>query len=234
MSKGGGTAARRVRIAPSILTADLARLGEQIREAEAAGADAIHLDVMDGRFVPPITFGPLVVEAVRRSTGLPIEVHLMIEEPWRSVEAYVEAGAECVIVHVEAERHLQRCVEQIHAAGAQAGVTLNPATTLESVREILPSVERLQIMSVNPGWGGQAFIPGTRDKIAWGRAMLDDLDRGATLGVDGGVNAATVAAVVRAGADVVVAGSAVFTAARSVAESLAALRAAIEGTERAI
>ena len=218
---------RPVQIAPSILSADFTRLGEQIREAEAAGADAISIDVMDGRFVPPITFGPLVVAAARRATSLPLEAHLMIEAPERQIAAFVEAGAQTILVHVETTHHLHRLVQQIREAGARAGVTLNPATPLNVLDPILPEVDQVQVMSVNPGWGGQAFLPSALDRIRALRASLDALGSGAVLEVDGGVNAQTIGAVVEAGADLVVAGSAVFNDRQSVAEAMAALRAAI-------
>jgi ribulose-phosphate 3-epimerase len=217
-----------VRIAPSILSADFARLGEQIREAEEGGADWIHVDVMDGHFVPNLTIGPLVAEAARRSTSLPVDVHLMIENPERYLEAFAKAGADYLTVHVETCRHLHRTVQQIRELGVRAGVTLNPATPVDSLAEILPYVDLVLVMSVNPGFGGQSYIPTSTAKIARVRRMIDALGRGGEveLEVDGGVAADNVAEVVGAGATVVVAGSAVYNRRASVAENLRALREA--------
>ncbi len=217
----------RVRIAPSILSADFTRLGEQVREAEAAGADAIHVDVMDGRFVPRITFGSLIVEAVRRVTSLPLDVHLMIEEPERQIEHFIAAGADTIIVHVESTREVQRVVEQIRAGGARAGVTLKPGTGLEALAPALPEVDQVQIMSVNPGWGGQAFIAESLERLRATREQLRKLGLNAVLEVDGGVNAKTAAAVVKAGAELLVAGSAVFNGREPVGAAMERLRGAI-------
>ncbi len=219
---------RAVRIAPSILAADFARLGEQVQEAEAAGADVIHVDVMDGRFVPQITMGPLIVEALGRVTRLPINAHLMIERPERQVEAFVEAGAATVIVHVEASPHLHRAVQEIKALGVRAGVSLNPGTSVGTLHDILPDVDHVLIMSVNPGWGGQEFIHRSLERLRVVREMLDGIDSEATLEVDGGINEKTAGAVVSAGADMLVAGSAVFNGRESVGAAIARLRAAIE------
>jgi ribulose-phosphate 3-epimerase len=215
------------RIAPSILSADFTRLGEQIREAEEGGADWIHVDVMDGHFVPNITIGPLVAAAARRATSLPIDVHLMIEHPERYVDAFADAGADYLTVHVETCPHLHRTVQQIRERGVRPGVTLNPATPLESLVEILPSVDLVLVMSVNPGFGGQSYIPFSTDRIARVRRMLDErgLDH-VELEVDGGVAPDTVRGVVEAGASVVVAGSAVYNPRGSVAENLRRLREA--------
>jgi ribulose-phosphate 3-epimerase len=217
-----------VKIAPSILSADFARLGEQIREAEEGGADWIHVDVMDGHFVPNITIGPLIAEAARRSTRLPVDVHLMIEHPERYLEAFAKAGADYLTVHVETCPHLHRTVQQIRELGAKAGVTLNPATPVDALAEILPYVDLVLVMSVNPGFGGQSYIPTSTAKIARVRAMIDALGRGGEveLQVDGGVAPDTIAEVVGAGATVVVAGSAVYNRRAGVAENLRALREA--------
>ncbi len=217
-----------VKIAPSILSADFARLGEQIREAEEGGADWIHVDVMDGHFVPNITIGPLIAEAARRSTRLPVDVHLMIEHPERYLEAFAKAGADYLTVHVETCPHLHRTVQQIRELGAKAGVTLNPATPVDSLAEILPYVDLVLVMSVNPGFGGQSYIPTSTAKIARVRAMIDALGRGGEveLQVDGGVAPDTIAEVVGAGATVVVAGSAVYNRRAGVAHNLRALREA--------
>ncbi len=220
-----------LKIAPSILSADFARLGEQIREAEEGGADWIHVDVMDGHFVPNITIGPLIAEAARRSTRLPMDVHLMIEHPERYLEAFAKAGADYLTVHVETCRHLHRTVQQIRELGVKAGVTLNPATPVESLAEILPYVDLVLVMSVNPGFGGQSYIPTSTAKIARVRGMIDALGRGGEveLEVDGGVAPDTIAEVAAAGAAVVVAGSAVYNRRGSVADNLRTLREAAAG-----
>jgi ribulose-phosphate 3-epimerase len=213
-----------VKIAPSFLTADLARLGEEVRAVEAAGADYLHLDVMDGHFVPPITFGALVVAAVRRLTELPLDVHLMIERPQRQLEAFAKAGGTILNVHVEACPHLHRVVGQIHSLGCRAGVCLNPATPVSAVEEVLPDADQVMVMGVNPGWGGQAFIPSTLGKVRRLRAMLDERGLGADIEVDGGVNVETAPRCVEAGARVLVAGSCVFNDRADVAENMQTLR----------
>ncbi len=215
----------RIRIAPSILAADFAALGEAVREAEAAGADLIHVDVMDGRFVPNLTIGPPVVAALRRVTGLPLDVHLMIVEPERYLRAFAEAGADWLTVHPEATIHLHRTLTQIRALGLKAGVALNPATSEESLRYVLEVVDHVLVMSVNPGFGGQSFIPAVLPKIERVRAMLDGAGRGAvSIAVDGGITPQTAPQVVAAGADVLVAGSAIFRAEAGVAEAIRRLR----------
>ncbi|MDJ0991213.1 MAG: ribulose-phosphate 3-epimerase [Desulfobacterales bacterium] len=197
-------------IAPSILSADFARLGEDIRAVEDAGADWIHIDVMDGHFVPNITMGPLVVEAVRRSTRLPLDVHLMIENADRYIPDFVEAGADLVAVQAEACVHLNRSIQLIRECGARPGVVLNPATPLESLIWVLEDVDFIMLMSVNPGFGGQTFIPNTLTRIRQLREMLNDRGLAPLIEIDGGVNTATIADIAAAGADVFVAGSAVF------------------------
>lgn len=197
-------------IAPSILSADFSKLGQEIRDVDAAGADWIHIDSMDGRFVPNITIGPLVVEAVKRVTGLFLDVHLMVHAPERFVADFVKAGADLVSVHAEAGMHLNRTLTLIKECGAKAGVALNPSTPLSAVEYVLEDVDLILIMSVNPGFGGQAFIPIALDKIAALRRQIDAKGYRAQIQVDGGVNLKTIEAVSKAGADVFVAGSAIF------------------------
>ena len=211
------------RIAPSILSADFTRLGEELRAVEQAGADWIHVDVMDGRFVPNITLGPVVVEAVKRATRLPLDVHLMIEEPERYVEAFVRAGASTLGVQVEACPHLHRTIGQIHDAGARACVVLNPATPASAVEMVLGDVDQLLVMTVNPGFGGQKFIESMLPKIATLRAWIDEGGLDVTLEVDGGIASETIGRAARAGADVFVAGTAVFGA-LDYAEAISTLR----------
>ncbi len=218
----------RLQIAPSVLAADFAALGEAVRQAEEAGADLIHVDVMDGRFVPNITIGIPVVAALRRVTTLPLDVHLMIVEPERYLDAFVEAGASILTVHPEATIHLHRTLDRIRALGAKAGVALDPSTSEESLRYVLALTDLVLVMSVNPGFGGQRFIPAVLPKITRVRAMLDEAGREAAwLAVDGGITAETAPAVVRAGADVLVAGSAIFRAPEGVRAAIRRLRGAV-------
>ncbi|MBM4358682.1 MAG: ribulose-phosphate 3-epimerase [Deltaproteobacteria bacterium] len=202
------------RIAPSILSADFGRLALDVTAAEHAGADWIHVDVMDGRFVPNLTLGPPIVKAVRAATKLPVDVHLMIVEPERYLEEFVSAGADLVCVHVEASPHLQRTLRAIRALGAKAGVALNPHTPEESLRYVLEELDLILIMSVNPGFGGQSFLPQVLPKLRALRAELDRRGLSAVLEIDGGITPATAPAAIDAGADVLVAGSAVFGANR--------------------
>ncbi len=201
-----------VKIAPSILSADLGRLAQEVAEVDKGGADWIHVDVMDGRFVPNITLGPIVVEAARKATKLPLDVHLMIVEPERYVEAFAEAGADVISVHVEASTHLQRTLAVIRGLGKKAGVVLNPHTHESSIEYVLADVDLVLVMSVNPGFGGQSFLPAALPKIRALRERVDALGLDVRIEVDGGVSPDTAAAVVGAGADVLVAGSAVFGA----------------------
>ena len=216
-----------IKIAPSILAADFASLGEQVREAEAAGADWLHVDVMDGHFVPNISIGPLIVAAIRPHSRLPLDVHLMIERPDDYLAAFAQAGADCISVHVEACPHLHRIVQRIRELGCRVGVALNPATPLSSLEEILPNIDLALVMSVNPGFGGQAYIPSSTAKIRRLRAMIDGLGLQVEIEVDGGVGSANAGAIAQAGASVLVAGSSVFNQRASVAENIAALRAAL-------
>jgi ribulose-phosphate 3-epimerase len=199
-----------VRLAPSILSADFAALGEAIAAAERGGADLIHVDVMDGHFVPNITIGPPVVRSIKRIARVPLDVHLMIMDPDRYIEAFVEAGAAMLSVHVEVLPHLHRTVHAIKALGAKAGVVLNPATPVASLTEIAADVDFVLVMSVNPGFGGQRFIPSSERKVAEVRALLDRAGNRAPIEIDGGIDLKNIARVVAAGVDIVVAGSAVF------------------------
>ena len=200
------------RIAPSILSADFGRLAEEVRAIEQAGADWVHVDVMDGRFVPNITIGPLICSAVRAATKLPIDVHLMIVEPEKYVDEFRKAGADSISVHVEASPHLHRTLQHIRSTGAKAGVVLNPHTSEESIRHVLGDLDVILVMSVNPGFGGQSFIPSALPKLRTLRSWIDREELDITLEVDGGVTAATAGQVVGAGARMLVAGTAVYGA----------------------
>jgi len=201
---------RSVKIAPSILSADFSRLGEEVRRAEEAGADIIHIDIMDGHFVPNLTFGPIIVKAIRDYTELPFYVHLMVERPEDYIEKVVEAGGDLVVVHAEACIHLQRVLSMIRDLGARSGVALNPATPLTTIEYVLDDLDQILIMSVNPGFGGQDFIPSVLPKIRRARKRLVKRGLEIEIAVDGGINVKTAPKVVEAGADVLVAGTAIF------------------------
>lgn len=217
-----------IKLAPSILSADFARLGEQIKEADDAGADYIHVDVMDGHFVPNLTIGPVVVSAIRPATRLPFDVHLMIESPEKYIDDFANAGADIITVQQEATVHLHRIVEQIKGFNKKAGVAINPATPIGTLEEILPFIDLVLVMTVNPGFGGQSFIQTMPQKIAAMRKMIDERKLDIELEVDGGINAETAPTAVAAGARVLVAGSAIFNKRESVTQAMQRLRASVK------
>jgi ribulose-phosphate 3-epimerase len=204
---------RTIDIAPSILSADFSRLGEEIAAVERGGATILHVDVMDGHFVPNLTVGLPVVKSIAQATELPIDAHLMISEPGRYAQQFVEAGAKMVSVHVEADAHLHRTLASIKSAGAQAGVVLNPATPIESLGEALQFADYVLVMSVNPGFGGQKFIPTSVDKVRRLRRMIEERKLDTRIEIDGGIDLENIASVITAGAEIIVAGSAIFGAA---------------------
>ena len=218
-------------ISASILSADFSHLGEAIKQAENGGVDWIHVDVMDGHFVPNLTMGPVVLEACRRSTGLPLDVHLMVDNPDRLLSDFAKAGATSLTVHVEACQHLHRTIQAIHQLGCQAGVALNPATPLSSVQNVIGMIDLLLIMTVNPGYSGQSFIPESIEKIREARQLLDSAGSRAHLQVDGGIGPQTAPEVVGAGADVLAAASAIFLHAEGIAAGIRSLRRSIEGSD---
>jgi len=214
----------KIKIAPSILSADFARLGEQVAEATRAGADLIHVDVMDGRFVPQITIGALVVSAIRKYTDLPLDVHLMIESPEDQIAQFAKAGADIITVHIEPCAHIHRVIQMIKATGVKAGISINPATSLSTLDEILPKVDMVLVMTVNPGFGGQTFIENTLDKITRLRSEIDRRKLNIELEVDGGINTKTAPRAVKCGATALVAGAAIFNSGESIDESIKKLR----------
>ena len=221
-----------IRLAPSILTADFGRLADQIRAADAGGADYVHLDVMDGHFVPPITFGPLVVEAVRRVTALPLDIHLMVADPESQIETFAAAGGDIINFHIEASAHADRLLRRIHALDKRAGICLNPATPLAAIEEVLDVADQVMVMMINPGWGGQTLIPSMFDKVRRLRALLDERALTPDIELDGGVKVGNVAQCVAAGANVLVCGSSVYNAEASPQDNLRGLRAAAQPTVR--
>ncbi len=220
--------AREIKIAPSLLSADFARLGEQVHAAQRAGADYIHVDVMDGHFVPNITMGPVVVESLRPVTELPLDVHLMIEAPERFLSDFARAGADILTVQQEACAHLHRVVEQIKKLNVRAGVAINPATPISTLEEILPFLDLVLVMTVNPGFGGQSFIETMPRKIAALRELIESRGLNVELEVDGGIQVETAPRAVQAGAQVLVAGSAIFKEGESVEQTIKQLRASVE------
>ena len=222
---------RPLKIAPSLLSADFTRLGEEVRQAQEAGADMIHIDVMDGRFVPNITMGPLVVDAVKRVASIPLDVHLMTVEPERFIERFAECGADSITVHLEACTHLHRVLGQITAAGCRSGVALNPHTPAASLGEILDMVDLINVMTVNPGFGGQNFMAAITTKIATLRMMADSRHLDIDIEVDGGINSETIRLAAAAGANVMVAGTCIFGHDGGIAAGIQELRQAIASTD---
>lgn len=219
---------KRLEIHPSLLAADFSNLGQAVASISECGADGVHCDIMDGRFVPNITFGPLVVQAIQPHTPLPLCCHLMIEQPEKYIKAFVEAGAAEITIHAEACVHLHRALQEIKATGARAGVALNPSTPLCMVENIYADLDVLLIMTVNPGFGGQSFIPAMLQKIAVARQMADELNPELDIAIDGGIDVETTPDVVRAGANVLIAGTSVFRNPAGVADACSALRTAAE------
>ncbi len=222
---------RRTKIAASVLAADLAQLGQQVRDAEQAGVDCFHIDVMDGMFVPNISFGPLMVQTMRRLTNLPLLVHLMIVQPERYLADFAAAGASSILVHQETCPHLHRSIQQIRALGTHAGVVLNPATPVEMLSDIVSDVDAVLLMTVNPGFGGQQFIGNMLGKIQRMRRLLQEAASSADLEVDGGIDQRTAPLVVRSGANVLIAGSAVFGTGSPVVEAVSVLRRSFQASD---
>ena len=221
------SAERTVKIAPSILSADFGRLGEQVAEAEQGGADAIHIDIMDGNFVPNITMGPMVVDAIRSWTSLPFDLHMMVDAPDRYIDDFASAGADIITVHAEACTHLHRTVHHIREAGKKPSVAISPATPVSAIEEVIADLDQALVMTVNPGFGGQAFIESMLGKIGRVRTLVEERGLEIDVQVDGGISASTAAKVVSAGANVLVAGSAVYNDRMSVAEGIASIRSCV-------
>lgn len=217
---------RPVKLAPSILTADFGRLADEVRAAEAAGVDLLHLDVMDGRFVPPITFGQAIVEALRKVTTLPFDLHLMCVEPERLVDSFADF-VQTINVHIEVSPHINRTLDTIHRRGLKAGVCINPGTPVAAIEESIPDTDQVMVMTINPGWGGQQMLPRQLDKVARIRALIDAGRYAAEIEIDGGVKTSNARDCATAGADTLVCGSSVFNSQQTVAENVAALRAAL-------
>ena len=216
-----------IKLAPSILTADFGRLADQIRAAEDGGADYIHLDVMDGHFVPPITFGPIVVEMVRKTTRLPLDVHLMIERPEQQFDAFAAAGADIINFHIEATHHADRLLRTIQQMSKRAGICINPATPLFAIEHVLDVADQIMVMTINPGWGGQRMIPSTLHKVRALKAMLDARNLDPDIEIDGGVKANNAAACAAAGANVLVCGSSVYNTESSPQQNLSSIRSSL-------
>jgi ribulose-phosphate 3-epimerase len=215
-----------IKIAPSVLAADFAKLGEQVQEAEAGGADLLHVDIMDGHFVPPVNLGILAVEAINRATSLFLDVHLMVERPDHLLSAFIEAGADSLTVHYEATAHIHRLINDIRKSGARAGSGINPGTSATVLADILPDIDMALVMTVNPGWGGQPFISSCLEKVRWLRQRRQDLRLAFDIEVDGGVTPDNIAACTASGANVIVAGTSVFRASEGIAAAITALRRA--------
>jgi len=216
-----------IKLAPSILSADFGRLGEQIEEATLGGADYIHIDIMDGRFVPNLTMGPLIVKHIRTWTSLPLDIHMMTEHPENLIDDFVKYGSDIITVHAEASSHLHRIIHQIKNSGIRAGIALNPSTPIGVIEDLLPDLDQILIMTVNPGFGGQTFIPTMINKIKRTRTLIDNQDLNIELEVDGGINELTAQTVVKAGAQILVAGSAIYNSETKVAEAIARIRGSI-------
>ena len=217
------------KLAPSILSADFGRLGEQVEEATLAGADYIHVDIMDGHFVPNLTMGSLIVKHIRSWTSLPLDIHMMTEHPETLIDDFIKYGSNIITVHAEASPHLHRIIYQIKNAGVRAGIALNPSTPINAIEDLLPDLDQILVMTVNPGFGGQTFIPTMINKIKQARRIIDKRDLNIELEVDGGINELTAQTVVKAGAQILVAGSAVYNNEATIAEAISRIRMSIRG-----
>ena len=218
-----------IKLAPSILSADFGRLGEQVEEATLAGADYIHVDIMDGHFVPNLTMGSLIVKHIRSWTSLPLDIHMMTEHPETLIDDFIKYGSNIITVHAEASPHLHRIIYQIKNAGVRAGIALNPSTPINAIEDLLPDLDQILVMTVNPGFGGQTFIPTMINKIKQARRIIDKRDLNIELEVDGGINELTAQTVVKAGAQILVAGSAVYNNEATIAEAISRIRMSIRG-----